>query len=228
MSEVRLDDDRLAAVLASVGRRLVTDGAGAVSPTTSAPRRPWRPLLVAAVIIAVVAGLVAAVAPARRVVGGWLGVGRIEVAVDRTADPTGLPAFSAPAERIDPAHVEDVLGQVMPDVDGSSLGAPSEWWTLPEGGVLAGWPDGETSLWVTVSGDGDMMKKVVDGESVVTELPGLGDGGLAISGPHLLQTPHRRASADTVVIWTDGALTFRLDGAGRVDELVAIARQLAG
>ena len=48
-----------------------------------------------------------------------------------------------------------------------------------------------------------------------------------ITGAHLMQTPHRRVRADNVVIWTDGELTFRLDGAADVDELVELAHQLA-
>ena len=66
------------------------------------------------------------------------------------------------------------------------------------------------------------------GADNVTELPDLGDGGMAITGAHLLKTPHRRVGADNVVIWTDGELTLRLDGAGDIDTLVEIARQLAG
>lgn len=234
MGDVRLDDDRLAAVLASVGEHLVIDQASAASALTAPPvgthGRTWRrPLLVAAVTLAVLGGAIVAIAPARRVVGGWLGVGRIEVEVDRAADPTGLPTFSEPATPIDESAVDDVLGQAMPPIDGSDLGPPSGWWTLPEGGVLAGWPDGAATLWVVESDFGnELLKKVAGGADVVTELPDLGDGGVAISGAHLLQTPHRRINADNVVIWTEGELTFRLDGAADVDELVEFARRLAG
>jgi hypothetical protein len=228
MTDGRLDDDRLAIVLASVGEHLVVERAAVATPPTRQARLPWRPLLVAAVVLAVIIGAVAAVAPARRVVSGWFGAGRIEVEIDRTADPSGLPTFDEPAERIDRADADEVLGEAMPPVDGSTLGAPRDWWTLPEGGVLVGWPDGETSLWVTVSGDADLLKKAVRGVNDVTEVAGLGDGGLAVSGPHLLQTPHRRVRADTVVIWTDGPLTLRLDGAGDLDAMIAVARQIAG
>jgi hypothetical protein len=227
MPDLRLDDDRLATVLASVGEHLVVDRAVDAAPLRRGHRPLWRPLLVAAVVLAVIAATVLAVAPARRVVSGWFGAGRIEVEVDRSADPTGLPSFTAPAERIDGADAGEILGRPMPPVDGSSLGAPSDWWTLPEGGVLVSWPDGGTSLWVTVSGDGDLVKKVVDGANDVTELPDLGDGGVAVSGVHLLQTPHRRVRANSVVVWTDGGLTFRLDGTGPLDDVIAIAESLA-
>ena len=132
MVDERLDDDRLAAVLASVGEHLVV-----AAPT--APRRSGPTggpgdvrLLVAAAALIVVAGAIVAIAPARRVVSGWFGAGRIEVEIDRAADPTGLPSFAAPAERIDPAAADEVLGRAMPPVGHSALGAPSEWATCPK------------------------------------------------------------------------------------------------
>ena len=202
------------------------------APTSGDRRRgrsAWRPLLIAAVVVAVIAGAVLAIAPARRAVSGWFGAGRIHVELDRTAVPAGLPAFTDAAERIEPSAAAPLLGRPMPPVAGSSLGTPSDWWTVPEGGVLVSWPDGDTSFWVVVvEGDGgDMLKKVGDRENVVSELPGLGDGGLAVSGEHVLQTPHRRVRATSVVVWTDGDLMMRLDGNRPIAELIAIAAQLA-
>jgi hypothetical protein len=226
-ADAPLDDDRLAAVLASVGAHLVVDGADERRP--AAGPSLWRPLLIAAAVVAVIAGAVLAIAPARRAVGGWFGAGRIHVELDRTAVPAGLPAFTDAAERIEPSAAARLLGRPMPPVAGSALGTPSDWWTVPEGGVLVSWPDGDTSFWVVVvEGDGgDMLKKVGDRENVVSELPGLGDGGLAVSGEHVLQTPHRRVRATSVVVWTDGDLMMRLDGNRPIAELIAIAAQLA-
>jgi hypothetical protein len=231
-ADFRLDDDRLAAVLASVGQHLVVDVSPLDVPDVEAAagtrRVQWRPLLAAAAVLAVIAGAVLAIAPARRAVGGWFGAGRVEVEFDRTAVPAGLPAFDDDAERIEPAAASGQLGRPMPDVAGSSLGGPSDWWTVPEGGVLVSWPDGDITLWVAVTGDGgEVVKKVADDGTVVAELRALGDGGLAVEGEHVLQTPHRRVAATSVVAWSDGDLTWRLDGAREIDELVAIAEQLA-
>jgi hypothetical protein len=236
-TDVRLDDDRLAAVLASVGEHLVVDVSvvdvsvleGSGQRQATAGRAVWRPLLIAAAVIAVIAGAVLAIAPARRAVGGWFGAGRIDVEFDRTAAPAGLPAFTDAAERIEPDTAARLLGRPMPPVDRSSLGAPNGWWTVPEGGVVVGWPGGDTSLWVvSVEGDGgDLVKKVATGSNVVSELPNLGDGGIAVSGDHVLQTPHRRVRATSVVVWTDGDLMLRLDGTRPPAELIAIATQLA-
>ena len=197
MSDVRLDDDRLAAVLASVGEHLVVERAEDV-PAPSAAGSPWRPLLVAAVTLAVIAGAVLAIAPARRVVSGWLRVGRIEFEIDRRPVPTGLPSLTDAARQIEPSAADDLLGQPLPAVDGTALGAPSHWWTIPEGGVLVGWPDGATSLWISATGGGEeLVDKIVAAEADVTELPDLGDGGVGVRGSHVLQTPHRRVAADT-------------------------------
>jgi hypothetical protein len=224
--DLRHDDDRLAAVLASVGEHLVVESTGERT-LASTGRSAWRPLLVAAAALAVLAGAVLAIAPARRVVGDWFGAGRIDVEIDRTADPTGLPAFADGAERIDSGDAAEVLGAPMPPVDRTTLGPPSDWWTVPEGGVLVGWPDGDTSLWVTRSGsERDILKQVIEGQRA-RNVPGLGDAGFAVTGDHVLQTPHRRVRATSVVAWFDGGLTFRLDGTGDVDELIAIAHQLA-
>jgi hypothetical protein len=225
VAELRPDDERLAAVLASVGEHLVLDEPSASRSISG--RSVWRPLLIAAAVLAVLAGAVLAFAPARRAVGDWFGAGSIDVEVDRTADPAGLPAFGEATERIEPSAADDLLGQPMPRVDGTSLGAPSAWWTVPEGGVLVSWPEGDTTLWVTATGTrGDIVKQVIE-DQVVTDLPGLGDEGFAITGDHVLQTPHRRVRATAVVAWFDGDLTFRLDGTGDIDDLIAVAEQIS-
>jgi hypothetical protein len=230
MTDARLDDDRLAAVLASVGEYLAVEGdvtAARLSASADAGRGLWRPLLVAAAVVAVLAGAVLAIAPARRAVGDWLGAGRIDVEVDRSADPAGLPAFTDAATAIDPGAAADVLGAPLPPVDGSTLGAPDAWWTVPEGGVLVSWADGDTTLWVTRSGaERDILKQVIEGQNA-RDVPDLGDTGFAVTGDHVLQTPHRRVRATSVVTWFDGGLTLRLDGSGDIDELIAIAHQLA-
>jgi hypothetical protein len=229
MADVRLDDDRLAIVLASIGEHLVVDGVAAVAPAPKETRPRWRPLLVAALTLAVIAGAVVAIAPARRAVSGWLRIGRIELDVDRRTDSTGLPSLTDAARPIELSATDGLLGQPMPAVDTSSLGAPTHWWTIPEGGVVVGWPDGETSLWVTSTAGGEeLVDKIVAAESDVTELPDLGDGGAAVRGSHVLRTPHRRVAAGGVVIWAVGDLTWRLEGTAELDDLIAVANQLVG
>lgn len=223
MPDHRLDDDRLAIVLASVGAHLVVEGEGT---ERTAGGRWSRPLLAAAVVLALGTGAVLAIAPARRVVSDWFGAGRVEVELVRDTEPVAsLPSFTDAARHIDPAAATEVLGRPMPDVSGSSLGAPSGWWTVPEGGVLVGWADGKTSLWVTR--DEALLEKTVGSADVVEPIDGLGDEAFSVAGDHLLVTPHRRVAAESVVVWSHDGLTFRLEGTADTDTLVAIARQLA-
>ena len=175
-----------------------------------------------------IAGAVVAIAPARRAVSGWFRVGRIELDIDRRTVPTGLPSLTDAARQIEPSAADDLLGRPMPAVDTSSLGAP----TLVDdprrrrARRLARRRD--VAVDVHTAGGEELVDKIVAAEADVTELPDLGDGGAAVRGSHVLQTPHRRVAADSVVIWADDGLTWRLEGTAELDELVDVASQLAG
>jgi hypothetical protein len=230
--------DRLDDVLASIGQHLVIDAAaGDVGASIAAidrarARMQRRPLVAVAVIVAVLAGLVASVPPARRAVGGWLHAGRIDVSVDPNVTiDAGLPAFIDAVTPVDPTAAPAILGRTPPDLTSSSLGAPTGWWTVPEGGVVLTWNDSETSLWVVPTGpdlQGHVDKLIDESMSAsATWLPDLGNGGLAIDSPHLMVTPHRTVLAGAVVAWDEGGLTYRLESPLDVDELVEIARSFA-
>ena len=233
-------DDRLDEVLASIGRHLVIDTpagdlvmpAGDSGGTSSQWSGRRGRLLVAAVIVAVVAASVVSIAPARRVVGGWLRAGRIDVSVDpnMTIEP-GLPGFIDAATPIDQSYATTLLGHTPPDLASSSLGVPDGWWTVPEGGVLLTWTETVTSLWMVPTGEHeaghiDKIVRVADAEHP-TWLPDLGNGGIAIDAPHLVLTPQRRVAAGSVVAWDVGGITFRLESTLDIDELVLVAESIA-
>jgi len=194
----------------------------------------WRParrrVLVAAIVVGLLAGSIASIPPARRAVGGWLRAGRIEVSVDprATIDPA-LPSFLDDAAPIDPADRAAVLGQVPPDLESTSLGSPTGWWTVPEGGVVATWAEGTTSLWILPVDIPDywFIDKSVETADAVTDLPDLGDGGFAVAWTHLMETPHRLVAADAVVVWSGGTLMFRLESDLDVDVLISAAESIA-
>jgi len=227
--ETRLDDDRLAEVLASVGRHLAVELVADADARPAPPQPRWRfhPLLAAAAVVALVAAAVVTVAPARHAVGGWLRSGRIDVELDPAAGrPPELPAFTSAAVTLDPAQAAERLGRPLPDVSGSDLGAPTGWAGVPEGGVVAGFADGVTSLWIVDDRDGVLVHKTAGSGTGVAELPGLGDGGFAVNGRHVMQTEFRRVAADRVVVWSDGGLTFRLESTRPTDELIAAAEAM--
>jgi hypothetical protein len=227
------DDTALADALAATGRDLALD-----PPPVDARRGAvvhW--LAAAAVVLAVGSATVLAIAPARHTVGGWLRVGNVDVRV--VPDATVVPTDSLPGllggttiRRADAAAVRAVLGDDLDAVSSSALGPPARWWVLPEGGVVAEWPATATTLWVAELDEFSsmMLDKLVSGAEAVVALPDLGDppGGMAVSGGHMLVTPHRSIAATDVVAWTEHGRIYRLESSGAtVDELEAIAGSLA-
>lgn len=223
-----IDDDRLEAVLVSVGADLDTTSPEGPAPRSSSARRSW---LAAAVAVAVVAGGVLAVAPARRTVGGWLGIGRTELRVDSDlALPADhVPGFVAGGEPIRPSRVAALAGIAADALDASPLGPPEGWLAAPEGGAVAVWADHAASLWVLPTGDTQAMlfSKTVGTAERVRELPDLGDGGVLVEGRHLISTPFRTVPADSVVLWTFGDTALRLEATPAADvDLVQLATAL--
>jgi hypothetical protein len=227
----RIDPDRLDLVLASVGQHLVVeaiDEAGAFDGDRPAVWR--RRLLVAAAVLLAVTVAVASIAPARRVVSGWLRAGNIDVEVDPdlTVAPD-LPAFVDDVASLDEGPLAARLGQPVPDLSGSLLGLPQAWWSPPERGILATWNRDSTSLWIveTIDTYPASLDKWLHEPQAATSVPDLGEGGYVVEGEHIFQTPFRIVAANSVVAWTDGELTFRLDSTMPADELLEVARSIA-
>jgi hypothetical protein len=228
----RIDRDRLEIVLASVGRHLVVESLdGAEQAADEGPAGWRRRLLVAAAVLIAVTVAVASIAPARRAVSGWLRVGNIDVEVDPdlTVEPE-LPSFVDDLAPLDEASLATRLGQPVPGVSESVLGPPQAWWSPPERGILATWSRASTSLWIvqTVESYRAPLDKWLREPQAATAIPDLGDGGYVVEGAHVFQTPFRTVAANSVVAWSDGELTFRLDSSMPTDELLEVARSIAG
>jgi hypothetical protein len=228
----RIDIDRLEVILASVGQHLIVEPVGYAEAPDSGVPVPWRQrVLVAAVAVLVLSAAVASIAPARRVVSGWLRAGNIEVEVDPDVTVTAdLPAFVDGIEPLAEPDLASMLGRPVPDLSGSLLGSPEAWWSPPERGILATWDDEEaTSLWVVATADTypGMLEKWLHEPEDAASVPDLGDGGYLVEGSHIFQTPFRTIAADSVVAWTDGDLTFRLDSTMAPDRLVDVARSIS-
>jgi hypothetical protein len=239
----RATGDRLEAVLGSIAAHLVIepDVDVAADQARDGPREPiagrssaatrWRrPLLAAALVVAVVAGAVLAIAPARRVVSGWLHAGPIDVGIDPdvTVGPA-LPTFVDGSSPLTVDQLENALGGPVPEVSTTVLGEPDGWWWPPERGVLATWNLGETSLWMVRAEDTfpERLEKWLPDAGWAEPLPQLGDGGYAVAREHVMDTPYRRLAARNVVAWEAGGIVFRLDSSLTRDQLVAIAEAIA-
>ena len=225
------EPDRLDIVLASVGQHLVVEPVADGRSEIARPG-PWgRRLLAAAVVLAVASATVASIAPARRVVSGWLRAGNIEVEIDPDLTvPPELPGFVDDLAPLDEERLAVRLGRPVPDVSRSTLGAPDAWWSPPELGILATWTQDATSLWVVATVDTipSSLDKWLREPGAATSVPDLAEGGYVVEGAHIFQTPFRTVAANSVVAWTDGDLTFRLDSTMPVDDLLAVARAIAG
>lgn len=226
-----VDEETLARVLACVGRYLETDGSVVLGRDahTTQPRRHSRLLLVAAaVIITILVGL--AITPMRRAVADWLGIGSTAVVrVPATGTPTSsLAPITSGLSPIDVADAVRRLGHRLPDTTASTLGPPQLLAAMPEGGVLMVWANGASTLWVHESQlpVEILVKKLIGADQQARFIPGIGDGALAVTGAHILVTPHRTIAARTVLLWTNGTTELRLESDLPFETMITIAEQL--
>jgi hypothetical protein len=235
----RMADERVERVLASVGDHLAVPAVVVPASAPGAPvipltrRRARRARVVAAaaavVLLVLVAATVSPVQDAVARVAEWLDIGstRIERVERRDADPSGLGPLGEGLPAVTVTEAERVLGRPLPPTGALGLGRPARLATPPEGGVLLAWRDG-TTLWLLPSSDPvePWLQKLVDDVDTVTPVPDLGDGGVVVTGSHVLSTPHRRVAAATVVLWGDRGLELRLESDRGRPASVALARAL--
>ena len=135
-------DDRLEAVLRSIGdQREVPQVADTEAAITSPRRRPPTILAVAAAVAAIVG--VVLVPSTRAAVAEWLGIGstRIQITGEEAVVVNGLDHI---AEGLDPTsadEAEQLIGRALPDTSTTALGPPDAVYPMPEGGVLLAWRD---------------------------------------------------------------------------------------
>lgn len=239
MSDGLHDDARLAQVLASIGGRLdvgpsARDDTGVASVTGVADvfdlveldggggevewRYRWmRPATAAAIVVGVVAASMI-VTPVRQTVAGWLGVGSTRIETTPTMSDLDRLAFIA--DEVEPIDVEAArrLGVELDASAATPLGAHDWAGTVAEGGVLLGWDEGATTLWIRSAAAGidaadlglPLLKQVSPGSEVVS-VPELGAEAVLLTGDHVLQTPQRRLAAGTVLLWVAGDTEYRLE-----------------
>ena len=236
---IELDDERLADVLASVGALLVTvpditpDPAVVRTPARtrqwSTPSLRWRWQWAPVLAVVLVAAIVLTVAPVRSAVAGWLGIGSTSIQIDPTPPSTvaALPSIDAGLRRIDRATAAERLGSLPVALDATTLGPPTGFATMPEGGVLVVWADA-TTLWIHDADieAGMLFDKLVQAGQSVQSVDELGDQALVISGDHFLRTPHRMIASTTSVLWQSDDREYRLESDRDGAELIELARQI--
>ena len=229
-------DARLEAVLTSVGDHLVVPPPvpWEASAGGRARRRAPVPAVAVAASVLLVVGVATVVAPVRDAaaqVGDWLGIGhtRIEQKASPDTDPSGLPSVESGLEAISPGEAEARLGRPLPTVAGDGLGEPDLVAAMPEGGVLLGWDEAATTLWVRTTADpaDTRVSKVVDELAQAERVPGLGESAVFIGDAHVMVTPHRRVAAGAVLLWIDAGVEYRLESDLPYDAMLAAARSVS-
>jgi RNA polymerase sigma-70 factor (ECF subfamily) len=187
-------------------------------------------LALAAIFIGLLLATALVVTPTREAIAHWLGIGetRIERVPGDESDPAGLPTLG---ESVEPATLDEMtarLGQSLPDVGSSSLGAPDSGGLAPHSGVLFAWDDGGASLWVhTMASDVPEATKYLHLDGRVVRVDDLGEAAVAVEAPHVLETDGRRYAGGTVVIWDVDGVEYRLESDMALSDLLVVAHAIA-
>ena len=190
-----------------------------------APARPqrWRWAAAAAAVVAAVLGIVPGT---RTAIADWFGLRGVEVRYEnRPTPPTTLPTgaldlgdpvpLAVAAGRL--GHAPFVAPQLGPP-DG--VFADGRVVTVRYGAVLLSqFPGG--------SGEPFVLKKLLPQDATIRDVTVNGGRGLWIEGPHTADfgtVGTRRA--ESTLLWEQGPLTLRLEGAGSLDAALALAGTL--
>lgn len=208
-------------------------------PARAARRRPPRWLVAAAAVVVALVGLMA-VAPARDAVAGWLGIGAVEIRPrstppatddlpDRTDGPTGPVDAEAlerdlpfPLRLLDPDRAGAPLGAAIdPDVDAGLVEVRYRDVTLVAVGLP---PDGGSVVGKELGPGTEITTTSVGGR------PGLWLAGdphqVAYRGPDGAPLTDSVRRAGDVLLWQDGGVTYRIEGAASLDAALTLAESL--
>jgi hypothetical protein len=240
--------DLVTAVLAGLHEPIgsVDGGSAAGSARPAADRRRPPRLLVAAAVLLVIGLAVLTVAPAREAVARWLGIGAVRI--ERTDQPvvTGPasstnPGAVAPTRPDGSIDVEAVAQRVSFEVrlpTAEVAGEPTAASTdpaVPSGLIEVRYP-GFTLVELASQPDGvPVLAKVLGPGTETTPVTVAGQPGLWISGdPHEVAfidpdgatRLDRVRGAGDVLLWEEGGVTYRIEGAPSLDEALAVAGSL--
>jgi hypothetical protein len=180
-----------------------------VAVAIRAPRRRRslrRPLALGFAVLVLAVAVAMAVPPARSAILDLLHIGGVDI--QRVETLPELPAGSvAPGVRV---PLDDALDSVPFDVVVPE-GYRNVYLAEGEGIVTFVWPD---RLLMELSGDKQLLKKVVDQDSTLAMLDVNGYPAVWIEGgPHGLFVPGGEARlAGNTLIWVRDGVTFRLEG----------------
>jgi hypothetical protein len=206
------------------------------------PRRRSHSLLVLAAAVVLILGTLLAVAPARRAIADWLGIGAVEVVRTEHPLPTGSRALTVPGapdstpagatgRQITAARKKVSFPIVMPR-DGSVgplLGIESD--ARVPGGLVALRYRRFTILEIASDRNGATVGKFIDSQASVEPVTVAGWPGLWVTGAHQIGYLDRSGEVKTetvrrsgpVLMWARTGVTYRIEGATTLARAQAIA-----
>lgn len=183
------------------------------------PRR-WR---WAAAAAAVVAGVLAIIPGTRTAIADWFGLRGVDVRFEDRSLPTVPPAEPLElGEPIPMASAASRLGHppLVAPAQPDSVYADGRTVTLRYGPLLLSEFAGGTD-------EPFVLKRLVPADATIRDVTVNGGHGLWIEGPHTVGFASRapRLAASTL-LWEQGPITLRLEGAGSLDAALAFAGTL--
>jgi hypothetical protein len=223
------------------------DLAGAVLRRISSPephRSPSRSrtLLVLAAAIVVIVATLFAIAPARRAIADWLGIGAVEVVRTEHPLPPGSSALTVPgapdappsgavAQRLAAARklVSFTIAEPHGAAVGALLGVDSD--SRVPGGLVALRYKGFTLVEIATARNGPTVAKFIDPEARLESVTVAGRPGMWITGAHQIGYLNRAGNVETetvrrsgpVLLWARAGVTYRIEGIPRLAAAQAIA-----
>jgi hypothetical protein len=241
--------DLVAAVLAALPEAPAEPVDGGGAPRSARPpadrRRPPR-LLVAAAVLLVIGLAVLTVAPAREAVARWLGIGAVRI--ERTDQPvvTG-PASSTSPGAVAPTRPDgsidvEAVAQRVPfevrlptaEVAGEPTAASTDP-AVPSGLIEVRYPGFTLVELASQPGGAPVVAKFLGPGTETAPVTVAGQPGLWITGdPHEVAfidpdgatRLDRVRRAGDVLLWEEGGVTYRIEGAPSLDEALAVAGSL--
>jgi hypothetical protein len=233
-----LDHPDGAELVAAVRGRIATPGA-----VVDARRRfRTRSLVAVAAVVFLLAAAVLTIAPARRAVADWLGIGAVEIRHSDHPLPngTGLAVPGAPGStRPSAAARELAAARRVARFDiktpraasaGALLGVEIDR-RVPGGLVVLRYPRFTLIEIASHPDTGGAIRKFLDRTVQVEPTTVAGHPGLWIAGVHQISYLDRDGNfaSDTirrsgpVLLWTDAGVTYRIEGFGRLQDAMRIA-----
>jgi hypothetical protein len=202
-------------------------------PTPIRRRNRMQALVSAAAAIVVVGAGVLTVAPARRAVAGWLGIGAVEV--HQSAPPATDPTSTTrpPARPLDLATAR---GQVEFEITTPTDAEPPSRVTVDRrvpGGLVTLTYDDFTLVEIATMPSEPVISKFVTG-GPIDDVTVHGHAGMWIGDAHSVgyidRSGHLRPGtlrrSGPVLVWTVDDVTFRVEGPPTLDEAMAIANTI--